>query len=148
MSLQLIYTETFWWLISNLWSWQSKVFENWHHLLVVLYGYSKLHLNISCAVCVPYWVIQRCLEVIIQLCLRFCYLLFYFPPRRIQVSQVHALLPFQTEMLCASRCPLKKTHSNQETGSSKSQKKLMCDPALLESLQVLPLASMTIIDDL
>jgi len=43
---------------------------------------------------------------------------------------------------------LLKNHSKQETESWKSQKKLMCDPVLLKSLQVLALASVTVIDGL
>lgn len=50
---------------------------------------------------------------------------------------------------------LLKKHINQETGKArgkkqkrKSQNKLMCDPALLESLQEVTLASKTIIDGL
>lgn len=62
--------------------------------------------------------------------------------------------PFQTKLLSASRCSLKKTQYSRKWKSQgkkqkrKSQNKLVGDPALLEPLQALPLASMTIIDGL
>lgn len=55
--------------------------------------------------------------------------------------------PFKLRCYVHQGAPLKH-HSHQETESWKSQKNLMCDPAPLESLQVLPLASVTIIDGL
>lgn len=148
MSLQLIYTETFWWLILNLWSWQSKVFENWHHLLVVLYGYSILHLNISYAGVCPILSdpeMPRSYNTALPLFLLSAFLL----SSDKDSGKPGTCPPSPFKLRCYMRQDaLLKKHSNQETGSWKSQKKLMCDPALLESLQVLPLASVTIIDDL
>lgn len=126
MSPQLIYTGTFWWLILNLWSWQSKVFENWHHLLVHLYGYSILHLNISYTVCVPYWVIHRCLQDIIQLCLFLS--AFLFSSKKESTKPSTCLPSLFKPRCCVHQDALLKNHSYQETGKARKKRKKLEKP--------------------